>query len=44
MNSTLQGKGDGFLFGRRKLMACRNSVQEIVDEYNICDEAIHLPK
>ena len=22
----------------------RNSVQEIVEEYNICDEAIHVPK
>lgn len=22
----------------------RNSVQDIVEEYNICDEAIHLPK
>ena len=24
--------------------ASRNSVQEIVEEYNICDESIHLPK
>jgi hypothetical protein len=22
----------------------RNSVQEIVDEYTICDEVVHLPK
>lgn len=35
----------GRLFSTRLVFTfCRNSVQEIVDEYTICDEAIHLPK
>ena len=42
MNSMLQGI---WLIHNLYTNICfRNSVQEIVEEYNICDEAIHIPK